>query len=269
MINNKNLKKNKITQNDISKTKEFETPFKYLKINFNNKEHISILNRFYNELYILEFTNENEAESLENIIKQSKRMFNIKECNYHCIIVLQENEIIGGIIGDYLCECNCGVIEFIVVNPKKRRLHIASNLISIIFNYFNEYTKLYYNDNEKCIDYCFFECENPNKVDLKNKNDCINRLHFWNKKKAYRLNFNYYQTSLEEYKKSVDSEYLCVIIVNESLMMSKSIKKSKIIKFIECYFKYCFNKDINENLELIQMKNDLKNINEIQLCNLV
>ena len=180
-------------------------------------------------------------------------MFNIKECNYHCIIVLQENEIIGGIIGDYLCECNCGVIEFIVVNPNKRRLHIASNLISIIFNYFN--------DNEKCIDYCFFECENPNKVDLKNKNDCINRLHFWNKKKAYRLNFNYYQTSLEEYKKSVDSEYLCVIIVNESLMMSKSIKKSKIIKFIECYF--------NENLELIQMKNDLKNINEIQLCNLV
>ena len=102
MINNKNLKKNKITQNDISKTKEFETPFKYIKINFNNKEHISILNRFHDELYVIEFPNEDERKSLENIIEQSKRMFNLKECNYHCIIVMQGNEIIGGIIGDYL-----------------------------------------------------------------------------------------------------------------------------------------------------------------------
>ena len=164
---NENLQKNIIFQNSISKTKELEIPFEFIKINFDNKEHISILNRFYNELYILEFTDEDERETLENIINQSK-IINIKQSNYHCIIALYENEIIGGIIGDYFCECNCGVIEFIVVDKKKRRLHIASNLISNLFNYFNEDAKLYYNDKKKCVDYCFFECENPNKVDLKN-----------------------------------------------------------------------------------------------------
>jgi len=106
-------------------------------------------------------------------------MFNLKECNYHCIIVMQGNEIIGGIIGDYLWECNCGVIEFIVVDPKKRRLHIASKLISILFYYFNDDSKIFYNDNDKCIDYFFFEFENPNKVDLQIKGHCINRLKFW------------------------------------------------------------------------------------------
>ena len=255
--------------NNEKNIKNIEIPLKYIKINFNNKDHISILNRFYNELYILEFTNEDERESLENIIKQSQLISKIKECKYYCIIVLYENEIIGGIIADYLCEINCGVIEFIVINKKKRRLHIASNLLSILFNYFNEDAQEFYNDKKKCVDYCFFECENPNKIDSKIKNNCVDRLHFWNKKNAFKLNFNYYQTSLEEGKKSIDYLYLCILIINESLKMNKSIDKIKVIKFIESYFKYCFNKDINDNLELIHMKNDLKNINEIQLCNLI
>ena len=264
---NENLQKNIILPNCISKTRELEIPFKFIKINFDNKEHISILTRFYNELYILEFTDEDEIDTLENIIYQSKRI--IKEYKYYCIIALYENEIIGGIIGDYFCECNCGIIEFIVVNQKKRRLHIASNLMSNLFNYFNEDAKLYYNDKKKCIDYCFFECENPNKVDSKIKNYCIDRLHIWNKKNAFKLNFNYYQTSNDEGKNPIDYLYLCIIILNESLKVNKCIKKNMVINFIECYFKYSFVKDININLELINMKNELKNIDEIQLCNLV
>lgn len=108
----------------------------------------------------------------------------IKECEYHCIVAIQGDDIVGGIIGDYLSECNSGVIEFVVVDPEKRKLHIASGLISHLYNSFNKDAKKY-NENLRTIDYCFFECENPDKVDASIKEQCVTRLGFWNKKVAY------------------------------------------------------------------------------------
>lgn len=136
---NENLNKNQLNQ------KASKENFKYLKIDFNNAKHISILDKFYNELYIKEFTDEDEAESLENIKNQSKRIIESNIYNYHCIISILEKEheieIIGGIIGDYFGECNSGVIEFIVVSPNRRKKNVGSTLISTLFDYFNEDAK--------------------------------------------------------------------------------------------------------------------------------
>ena len=159
---------------------------KYIKIDFNNNKHISILTKFNNELYIKEFANEDEAESLENLINQAKSMIESNKNNYHCIIAISENEkendIIGGIIGDYFWECNSGVIEYIVVSPNKRKMNIGSSLISILFDYFNEDAKISSNNIFNSFDFCFFECENPNKVNLDIKDLCLSRCHFWDKK---------------------------------------------------------------------------------------
>ena len=63
---------------------------KYIKIDFNNNKHISILTKFNNELYIKEFANEVEAESLENLINQPKSMIESNKNNYYCIIAISK-----------------------------------------------------------------------------------------------------------------------------------------------------------------------------------
>ena len=260
--------KMKVNKNEY-KFQKGENPLKYIKIDFSNESHISILYKFYNELFIKEFTNQDEADSLQSIIDQAKKVYKSGEYKYYCIIALKEREIYGGIIGDYFGKCNCGVIEYIVVNPRKRYLHIGTNLINKLINNFNEDAKIYHKYLINHIDYCFFECENPNKVSSDIKNICISRNHFWNKNNAYKLNFDYYQTSLEEDKNAVECLDLCVIIINDKLKFQKKIKTNKVIEFLECNFKYSFNKNIDDNIELIKMKNDLKNIDKILLTKMI
>lgn len=93
--------------------------------------------------------------------------------------------------------------------------------------------------------------------------------HFWDKKNGYQLNFNYYQTSLEENKNPVDYLDLCVIIKNKQLIIDNCINKNIIIKFLECYFKYAFNQNITGNSELLIMKKELENIDMISLCKMI
>lgn len=241
----------------------------FTDIDFNNPADLGLLGRFYCELYMIEFPDEDERESLENIIEQGKRMHPIKECEYHCIIATQGDEIIGGILGDYFAECNSAACEFVVVNSKKRNLHVGSRLINRLIDSCNTDANIY--DNKlRTIDYCFFECENPYKVTPDKKEQCISRLKFWDRKKAKRIDIDYIQTSLEESKQAVPYLYLCSIVVNNDKFNDETVRGERVMKFIECYFKYAFSKEnVHKNSEYIQMLNENKHRDNINLLSLV
>ena len=171
--NNENIKHDNL---------EILNKIQYIKIDYNNEYHINILEKFYNELYIKEFPNVDEIDSLESIITQLKYSKEIKNYHYYCIISICENIIIGGIIGDYFGDCNSGLIEFIVINPKMRLMYLGSNLISLLIKLFNGDARKY-NDNFENIEYCYLECDNPNKVDAHEKEVCISKRKFWDKKR--------------------------------------------------------------------------------------
>lgn len=234
---------------------------KYTEIDFDNRESMGLLGRFYCELYVKEFPDENERESLDNMIKQAKRIGKEKECEYHCIIATMGNEIVGGIIGDYFVKDNSGVIEFVVVSPERRHQRIGTRLVSNLVDFFNA-DALNHNGKSK-IDYYFFEVEDPKKMENETaRNICEMRLAFWNKMNSKILGMKYIQPPLEKGKGSVDYLHLAICVINQELNYS-GIDKEKVLSFLAEFFKYGFGiEDIKDCVELLKMRDDIEKTKE-------
>lgn len=235
---------------------EFDTSslaIQYQNIDFETSRDLGLLGRFYCELYIKEFPDENERESLDNIIAQAQRIRRDSGCTYHCIIATLKDKIIGGIIGDYFVGSNSGVIEFIVVSSECRKQRVGANLISSLVDFFHA-DALQYN-KKSSIDYCFFEVENYTKLQQENtKENCISRLNFWKKMSARIMEMDYIQPPLEKGKKAVDYLFLAVCVVNHQLSHTE-IGRDILLRFISEYFKYAFDiRDIDSCNEYLQIK---------------
>lgn len=80
------------------------------------------LDRFYRELYELEFPDRNERESLRNM----RRYLALKHQawygrnSYHILVLSEHGRPVAGAVLDYLSRPNAGVIEFLVVQPAAR-----------------------------------------------------------------------------------------------------------------------------------------------------
>lgn len=239
---------------------------KFVNINFNDFESLGILGRFYCELYIKEFPDANERETLDNIINQAKYFQSSSTNTYHCVLAIVGQEIVGGIIGDYFSDCNCGVIEFVVVEQDKRKQHIGSGLISNLINFFNKDAKKILS-GQRNIDYCFFEVENPDKVREDMKENCIRRLQFWKKKAAKIINVDYIQPALDSEKEPVDYLYLGIMVENISLS-ENSLPRDVLLKFVDNYFTYAIGiENAKECDEYKKMLSTLSYDNEnIEIC---
>lgn len=94
-------------------------------------EDLDRLRLFYERLYVGEFPDADERESLKNI----ERYLRLKaegwygRNNYHVLLVLDGEEPVAGSISDYLAEVNTGVIEFLVVAPARRRDGLGRRLL--------------------------------------------------------------------------------------------------------------------------------------------
>jgi hypothetical protein len=85
----------------------------------------------YASLYVPEFPDANERESIANI----ERYLRLKDegwygaNNYHVLVVLEAGEPIAGSISDYLAEADTGVVEFLVVGAARRRARLGRRLL--------------------------------------------------------------------------------------------------------------------------------------------
>ena len=83
---------------------------------------LRLLEKAYHDLFVSEFPDANERESLENMIdylRQRSAGWYGKN-NYHIVMVLDGGEPCGMAISDYLAEPNTGVIEFLAVRGRAR-----------------------------------------------------------------------------------------------------------------------------------------------------
>lgn len=92
---------------------------------------IELLRRFYQDVYVAEFPDPDERESLENM----ERYLRLKadgwygNNSYHILVYLDRGRPIGGSIIDYLEEANAGVIEFLLVTPSLRKRGLGEALL--------------------------------------------------------------------------------------------------------------------------------------------
>jgi GNAT superfamily N-acetyltransferase len=95
-------------------------------------EDVATLTDFYTTLYVREFPDPDERESLANIIDYLGRKARgwYGNNNYHVLLAWLDGRLVGGSILDYLAEPNVGVIEFLLVAPGERKCGIGRQVLA-------------------------------------------------------------------------------------------------------------------------------------------
>jgi GNAT superfamily N-acetyltransferase len=158
-------------------------------------EDRALLRRFY-ELYVAEFPHPDERESLENMT----RYLELKDHgwyganNYHVVLLLLDDEVIGGSVSDYLADPNTGVIEFLVVAPGSRRRGAGGRLL----RWTEEAVAADARTRAgRALDYVVAEMEDPFKVRPSDASlDAFLRTEIWDRWGYRRLDFPYVQPAL-------------------------------------------------------------------------
>ena len=85
----------------------------FIKINFENKNDFALFREFYDEIYVPAFPDEDERESLENIVRQNEKFRRNKDkgIEHYCIVAVLDGRVAGGIIGDHYLHSLSGDTE--------------------------------------------------------------------------------------------------------------------------------------------------------------
>lgn len=223
-----------------------------IKIDPSNKDHLEILTKFYNEVYLEGFPVKEEALELESIILQDKMMNERDDCRHDILIAkTKDNEIVGGAIGDYFRDTNCGFLEYIVVNPKMRKLKYGTNILMQMISTMNEDSKKLVNKNN--IEFLFFDAEDPEKVPDNLMETAVNRLKFWKKKGAMKVDIKYIQPGIEGKEPVTFNSCFAIPITGNQVDASvKCIDKEFMLKNIDVTFNLFFQESANEVKDIIK-----------------
>jgi hypothetical protein len=166
-------------------------------------QDIAILRQFYRNIYIPEFPDHNERESLENMEQylrlKAEGWYGKK--NYHILLYLDQGRPVAGSISDYLDKPNVGVIEFLVVSSSLRKCHLGTALLKWTENMLRRDSL---NVGYRCWNYIIAEMNDPFKsFDLTDSMDPFQRTLIWHRWGYKKIRLPYVQPSLSPDKKPV------------------------------------------------------------------
>ena len=221
-----------------------------IDVNLNKQSDMHCLKQFYDEVYVYEFTDENEIETYENIIKSIENISD--ECDYHVLLLKLKNRVIGGVIFDYFPKIKSAVVEFLAISKKYQGKKYGTLL-------FEKSLKLIKKNGQE-LDYIFADI---NKYDESIKS--MNYLYFWKSLNFKIINFDYLQPALGKGKKEVN--YLNLIFNSYE---NKSLKKEVLTNFLLHYAKYSM-RIINpeKNLTIIKLLQNVEKIKDIKLSKII
>lgn len=231
-------------QNTVSDTAVFSALDHYFSNAADNVEAVNIdlsregdlelLGNFYISLMYPNFPDDDERESLENLISYCKRAQEGKtKDRYHILLLKQENKILAGAVFDYLYASNCGVVEFVVSSEKHRRSGLGRRL-------FSEVTDCLRRDAVECgrkdLDWIVCEIDNP-----ETRGEDLAYLHFWRSGGFRRLDAPYYQPPLERGKRRVEKLWLVALPCSAQTVASGEFPVKTYETFLRGFFSFCFS----------------------------
>jgi GNAT superfamily N-acetyltransferase len=161
------------------------------------------LRRFYNALYVAEFPDPHERESLANMA----RYLELKERgwyganNYHVLLMQQGGKVAGGSVFDYLAKPNAGVIEFLFTRPDRRRRGLGRALLDATSRVLERDARAAGRPLRAVVG----EMNDPLRGAATPDNmDPFERAEIWGKWGFARLDFPYVQPALSRRQKPVD-----------------------------------------------------------------
>jgi hypothetical protein len=232
----------------------------YVEVSLKDKKSVSDLGRFYTDIYMENFPNPDERESLNNLLYYLKKAETTDKYKYHITLAKDNNgNVVGGAIFNYFYKSNSAVIEFIVVKTDMQSSGIGTQIYEHILKTM-EYDAR--KANKKKLDYIFCEIDSPENGKLSNDK----YLYFWNKYKYRHINFSYIQPSLSPSQAPVSG--LWFIVSSQSATDLSKVTGELIISVIHDYMKYAMQIDNpNKNSSFIKMKGELlsKPVNVIRI----
>jgi GNAT superfamily N-acetyltransferase len=103
------------------------------ELRWSDEQDRKLLKRFYKDCLVPEIPDRNARDSLRhiqgNLRRKEKRNYAKKNNNYHVVVLLDGDDLIGGAIADYLFEPNAGVIEYFIIQPDHREKGVGRRLL--------------------------------------------------------------------------------------------------------------------------------------------
>ncbi|MHB8472553.1 MAG: GNAT family N-acetyltransferase [Gammaproteobacteria bacterium] len=157
---------------------------------------LALLTHFYEELYLQEFPDPDERESLANMIHYLKLKAQgwYGHNNYHIVLLMHAGQPVGCSVSDYLATANAGVIEFLMVAPTVRRQGWGGRLL-----HWTETTLAVDADSRSAQNlHCIVaEMHDPRCAETQHAGlDPLTRARIWNAWGYRKLAFDYVQPAL-------------------------------------------------------------------------
>ena len=237
--------------------------FTFIEVS-NSSEHLDLLRRFYNDLYISEFPDPDERESMENMAQylQLKAKGWYQGNNYHILLILKDELLIAGSIIDYLVEANSGVIEFLLVAPAFRGMGVAKQLLEFTEATLSVDAKNHLNRN---LDLIVGEMNDPFKIVIEDDNvDPFVRAKIWGKWGYQKLDIPYIQPALSIDQAPVYHLLLMGKVINNEY--AKNIPTSLVKIIVHEYIKWAMRIDNpDENTEYQVMSRYLDSVEKVSI----
>lgn len=201
-----------------------------------SKNDLALLDLFYNSVYVSEFPDPDERESLENM----RNYIKLKEegwyqnNNYHILLYLEDGIPVSGSVIDYLADSNTGIIEFFVVASSHRKMGFGTKLLNWIEKTLDKDSR---RAGYECSDYIIAEMNDPFKTyELADSLDPFERSMIWGRWGFKKICFPYVQPSLSPDQSPV--RCLLLLCKPRSNNNQDTIPSSTLITTIHGYVKW-------------------------------
>lgn len=235
--------------------------YTFFDVRLDDKSTVTELANFYTEIYMDCFSNVDERESFDNLLKYLKNAEDSKGYSYH-IVLAKDNDgtIVAGGIFDYFKRSNSAVIEFVAVRQSLQSGGVGSAMYRHILTTLSNDA---FKNGKSNVDYIFCEIDDPGSNTLPVKK----YLYFWKKYKFKRIDMQYTQPALSGAQKAVHGLWLTVAspakILNE-------IDSKVVLSVIADYMRYSMQISLPEECdEYLRMSKELSGRSSIGLMPII
>ena len=237
-------------------------PVRLIEIGLNPDE-LALFRAFYADVYVREFPDENERESLDNMLEylHKKQAGWYGANNYHILMAVMGGQPVGCAIADYLAGPNTGIIEFLAVGTEMRGQGYGQALHRGI-------ERLLAADAAIALDYIAAEMNDPFRTDPASDNmDPFQRAMIWHRWGYRVIDFAYVQPALSDTQDAVGN--LCLILRVRDGMDQDWIATDRLLGIIAGYMRWAMRIEHPEqNSEFADMARRLANQDRVRLRDL-
>ncbi len=212
----------------------------------------ALLSRFYETLYVEEFPDPDERESLANMLHYLEQRGSHGN-DYIVTLLCEDERIAGGAVCDYFVRSNCGAIEFLTIEPPERRRGLGAALARHV------QSRMAKAADERGASLAFVMAEMNDPFEhgrIADNVDPFDRLRFWHRLGYRRTMFPYVQPPLSAQQSPVRNLLLATLPVRNP--RASSIEPAHLIAFLRDYLVYAMRfGDADDSAEFRTMRDYL------------